>query len=150
MGGLVYVGTDRCCGHDGGVPCTRRPSFLVKVKACAPCAERRLPRCTTHPVCGDHAAAVRAGRVLSHVDGQPVLPEQVRSRPVRCEVTELEVDGCAHCRTPEGLVWPARFASTCSVCPQPIEAGELVWWDVAGTRVAHARHGASAGPGDLR
>ena len=130
----VFVAADSCCGHDNGVPCGKDPSYFVRVRDCRPCKARGLPRCVTHNACVDHAADVRAGRLGSHIDGSRVVAAQVVSS------------------SPFGRPsFPARFASSCSVCAVPILAGDPVRWDTSGSgRVQHVEHPGELMPGGLR
>jgi len=57
----------------------------------------------------------------------------------RCELTELPISMCAHCRKhelpePEPLHWfPARYHGRCAECNRPIEPGD----DIATTDDGH-------------
>lgn len=59
---------------------------------------------------------------------------------MRCELTEMDVEACAHCRTIRGPAWEAKYNGTCGACKQPIDIGERVRWSDAGDTVQHDRH----------
>lgn len=60
----------------------------------------------------------------------------------RCDLTELLVEDCAHCRLVETYTWPARYEGLCKAagCNTIIDVGELVKWSQDGTSTIHARH----------
>lgn len=59
---------------------------------------------------------------------------------MKCDLTELEITSCAHCRQVGGPAWQAKYASTCTVCKEPIEMGAQVRWTEDGNFVQHAGH----------
>lgn len=59
----------------------------------------------------------------------------------RCELTDMEVDSCAHCRNKlPRPSFTAQFDSTCPTCGNPLEKGQMAVWTLDGTEAEHARH----------
>jgi hypothetical protein len=64
----------------------------------------------------------------------------VITREPRCDVTELIVDQCAHCRRlpdlpAEGAAYVARYQSVCGGCGEVIHRGDRVVADGTGDYV---------------
>lgn len=61
----------------------------------------------------------------------------------RCELTDLEVSGCGHCkaaaRPTEGTVWEALYLGSCATCGVGFDVGRRVKWTEGG-QVQHAYH----------
>lgn len=60
----------------------------------------------------------------------------------RCEMTDLLVRECAHCKPADTAVWSAQYETICRhpSCLQVIEKGERVKWAPDGAATIHARH----------
>lgn len=56
------------------------------------------------------------------------------------DLTELDKDTCAPCRTINGPAWEAKYDGTCGVCEGPIDVGDKVRWTESGGAVQHASH----------
>jgi hypothetical protein len=58
----------------------------------------------------------------------------------RCDLTDLPVSGCSHCR-PKPPAFEAMYLGTCGVksCPAPIVPGDLIR-DPGDGAYVHARH----------
>lgn len=60
---------------------------------------------------------------------------------MRCELTELEEDGCGHCKAKlPRPVFTAQHRTTCPTCDGEIFQGDKCVWTLDGTAAEHARH----------
>lgn len=64
----------------------------------------------------------------------------------RCDLTELMVSDCAHCRHKDDPAWPAKYEGHCALCTAPIEIGQSIRWSQDGGEVEHGYHSRSLTP----
>lgn len=58
-----------------------------------------------------------------------------------CELTELDVEFCGHCRQKAPrTVFTAQFDSICPTCSLALEKGQQAVWTLDGSAAEHVRH----------